>query len=94
MKLGDLGTWLALVNNMIPGPGLTGCSGDGSGGVRSRNMISGRLVVLLVGGSCWEEETGFSFLLHSYQEYNSRALAGIAAARRSNAHISYTLFQS
>ena len=47
---------------MIPGPGLTGCGGDGSGGVRSGDMISGRLVVPLVGDSCLEDETGFSFL--------------------------------
>ena len=94
MKLGDSGTKSVLVNKMIPGPGLTGCGGDGSGEVRSRDMISGRLVVPLVGGSCWEEETGFSFLLRSYQGYSSGALAGIAAGRRSNAHLSYTLFHS
>ena len=58
---------------MISGSGLTGCSGDGGGGVRLGDMISGRLVVPLVGGSYWEEETGVSFLLQYYQEYNSRA---------------------
>jgi len=50
---------------MIPGPGLMSCGGDGSGGVKSGDMISRRLIVPLVGGSCWEEETGFSFLLLS-----------------------------
>ena len=53
------------MNKMISGPGLMGCGGDGGGGVISGDMISRKLVVPLVGGSCWEEETAFYFLLFS-----------------------------
>ena len=63
MKLSDSGTKSVLVNKMVPGLGLTGCGGDGSGGVRSGDMISRRLVVPLVGGS-WEEEMGFLFFYY------------------------------
>ena len=42
-----------------------GCGGDGSGGVRLGDMISRRLDIPLVRGSCSEEEAGFSFLLLS-----------------------------
>ena len=80
---------------MISGPGLMGCGGDGGGGVISGDLISRKLVVPLVGAVVGKQLLGggnglfFSSIIKS-----SRALAGIAAGRRFNTHLSYTLFHS